>query len=211
MRKDREQKENKHRVGGISLGICFGVLLAMGIKFYSMNCEAQSLKGYDDAIFQYHVVQETENKESNLLEEVANWTEEGLSSIKDKKEEVVEETAEEKETEISSEIETENVAEDEANLEIASEEQKSEVVSEAETETTVELSVSETPESVGNKYIVLGDMSVNVRKEPSPAGAKVGSVKPGAEVNVDEVTNGWCHITGEIEGYIIERALKKVN
>lgn len=201
MGKDIEnQKKNNHRVGGIVLGICLGALLFVGIQMYSMRQEKQSVIAQGETLFQMDDLSASAADESNLLEDVANWTQDGIASIKN------EEDAENVETPEP----TGESAEEEALTDTseAGEEYESETEqTQADEEETVE---KETAAEQAN-YLVLGNQNLNVRQQPSLNGAKVGFVAPGSRVVVDGQVNDWCHITGEVEGYVVACALQKID
>lgn len=204
----KKSEKNNHRAGGIALGVCLGALLVIGINVYSMNQEKQSTLSQNDEVFQMSAVSVEQQEESNLLEDVANWTQGDDFAAEDEYY-----AAEVEESSVSETVEQteETVKEVEQTLESVEETEGTEAETTIETEAVAE--EAETKETVANEpnYLVLGNQNVNVRQQPSTSGAKVGAVKPGTKVCVDGQTDGWCHITGEIEGYVIGSALKKIN
>lgn len=213
MSKDVEMKKNNHRVGGIALGVCIGALLFIGIRLYSMADEKQSVLAESEEIFKNSMIAIEEQTEGNLLEDVANWTQEGISSMKEKagsnKKEEEQNEIEEKETvAIEESVEAVTAVEEDAIEEKATE---AEATASDEIKPEEEPEVQEESSEQNSKYLVLGDQNVNVRQQPSTTGAKVGSVAPGSQVTVDKQVDGWSHIVGEVEGYVIGSALRKIN
>lgn len=204
MSKDVEKKKN-HRVGGIALGACLGALLFVGIQMYSMNQEKQSVIAQNDTFFKMDDLSAETAEESNLLEDVASWTQDGITSIKNSEaNDVAEVDQQDEDTVIEGESATEVL---EAESEIIEEpETETEQVQESEEET-----VEEKAASGQANYMVLGNQNLNVRQQPSLNGAKVGTIAPGSKVVVDGQVNDWCHITGEVEGYVVACALQKIN
>lgn len=195
MRKEpANQKKNNSRIFGIALGVCLSGILLAGIQGYSLSDKKKTSLRQNDAIFQTSVAQDSKKEESTLLEEVADWTEEGITSIKEAENRAEEVSAPDTQTEAPKQNMTEEQSSQEAS-------QEEETESEVSTQMTVEEQYN---------YVVVGNQSVNVRKSPSTNAAKVGSVKPGTKVAVSEQTDGWCHITGKIEGYVIASALDEL-
>lgn len=204
MSKDVEKKKN-HRVGGIALGACLGALLFVGIQMHSMNHEKQSVIAQNDTFFKMDDLSAEAAEESNLLEDVASWTQDGITSIKNSEaDDVAEVDQQDEDTVIEGESAT-GVLEAESEI-IEEPEIETEQVQESEEE-----AVEEKTASGQANYMVLGNQNLNVRQQPSLNGAKVGTIAPGSKVVVDEQVNDWCHITGEVEGYVVACALQKIN